>query len=332
MPAEKRRAAGLHLVIGSDSLLGERALQALLQRELGEGASADAVQLLRGEETSWARVLDAARTRSLFAERRAVVVRAAEATKGSEEDLLRYLADPNPDVLLVLIAAKADKRRTLWKRLIEVAELHPAEPLKGRALRGFVLDELKRRRLSLSDDGLDELIERVGQDLRRLIGELDKLQSFVGPSGRLTADDVASVLGRGVARPFYRLGDLLWARRGLELLEFVQELLDDGESGVLLLGVLHRSLRQVQLARALAGQRGGRETLVARTRIQPFKAGDLMEAARRYSEADLQRASRALGEADRRLKTGVDASAALAAAVIEGFGPWGGPKLRRPAR
>lgn len=332
MPAEKRKPGSLHLVIGPDSLLAERALEALLLRELGPNRGPESVQVLRGEESSWTKVLDAARTRSLFAERRALVVRGAEGLKGSDDEVPRYLADPNPDVLLVLLAPKPDKRKTVWKRLIEAAEVHGAEALKGRALRAFVVDELKRRKLQLSDDGLDELLERVGQDLRRLMGELDKLQSYLGDGARLSADDVAAVLGRGLARPFYRLGDLLWERRGVELLEFVQELLDDGESGILILAALHRALRQVQMARALQGQRGGRESLVARTRVLPFKAGDLLEAARRYSEADLERALRALGEADKRLKTGVEATAALSAAVVEGFGPWGGPALRRPAR
>jgi DNA polymerase III subunit delta len=316
----------VHVVLGPDSLLAERALGRLLEQELGSDAG-DAVQIMRGEESGWARVLDAARSRSLFATRRAVVVRNAEALKGAEDDLVRYLEDPNPDVVLVLLAAKPDKRRSAWKRLVERAQIHTADPLKGRALRTFVVEELRARRLLLAEDAVNELIERVGQDLRRLVGEIDKLQAFAAPSQKLTADDVAAVLGRGLARPFYKLGDLLWERRTVELLELTQELLDDGESGILLLSALHRALRQVALARGLVEQRTPRDQIVARTRVLPFKVGDLLEAARRWSEADLRRLLRALGEADRRMKTGADAGLALTAAIsVAGGGKSGGAK------
>ena len=147
------------------------------------GDRADAVQVLRGDEASWARVMEAARTGSLFATRRAVVVRGADALKGEGDELGAYLDDPSPEALLVFMAARPDKRRTVWKRLLERARVHTAEPLRGRAARAFVADQVRRRQLPLREDGLEELFEQVGQDLRRLMGELDKLEAFASVNG-----------------------------------------------------------------------------------------------------------------------------------------------------
>ena len=58
-------------------------------------------------------MLEAARTGSLFAPRRAVVVRGADALKGEDDavvDLPRRTRAPG--VVLVLMAAKPDKRRS----------------------------------------------------------------------------------------------------------------------------------------------------------------------------------------------------------------------------
>ena len=49
-------------------------------------------------------------------------------------------------------------------------------------------------------------MEAVGQDLRRLMGELDKLEAFaIGRKEPLTADDVSAVLGRALGQPIYRM-------------------------------------------------------------------------------------------------------------------------------
>jgi DNA polymerase III subunit delta len=316
--APRGARAGLHVVAGADSYLAEEALESLLAASVGTDR-ADSVQVFRGDETNWTRVVEAARTGSLFAARRAVVVRNADALKGDGEEMVGYLEDPSPDVSLILLTVKPDKRKTVWKRLMEGATVVPAEPLKGRALRARVAERVRQRRLPLRDDGLEELLERVGQDLRRLMGELDKLEAF-GSSAPLSAENVAAVLGRGMAPPLYRLGDAFASRRGRETLEILQSLLEEGEVPLKVLGTFHRSLRQVRGAVALRGSRGAREELVSRLGVLPFKVGDVLEASRRWSEEDLRRAFAALDVADRRMKSGGEPSTALAAAVAEACG------------
>jgi DNA polymerase-3 subunit delta len=233
--------------------------------------------------------------------------------------MLELLASPPGDLVLVLMAAKVDKRKTLWKRISEGATVLEAEPLKGRALRAHVEADVRRRGLKHTEDAVVELLDRVGQDLRRLMGELDKLEAFTAktPGARLSADDVAGVLGRGLARPLYRLGDAMMARRRDEVLSLLTERLDDGEPALLLLATLHRSIRQTRGARALVAARVPRDELVSRLGILPFKAGDVMDAARRWTDDELEEAIGALSRADRRLKRGGDPRVVMTVAVTE---------------
>jgi DNA polymerase-3 subunit delta len=304
------------VIAGADSYLAEEALEGLIAAAVDGGDRADSVQVFRGDESTWTQVVEAARTGSLFASRRAVVVRNADALKGDGEEMVAYAEDPDHSVSLVLLTVKPDKRKTVWKLLMQAAQVVPAEPLKGRALRARVQESLRRRRLALRDDGLEELLERVGQDLRRLMGELDKLEAFAGQAP-LSAEDVAAVLGRGLAPPLYKLGDAMAARRGRETLEVLHALLEEGEAPLKILGTFHRSLRQVRGALALRGSRSAREELVSRLGVLPFKVSDVLEASRRWSEGDLRRAFVALDRADRRMKSGGEPRTALAAAVAE---------------
>ena len=313
-----------------DSFRAEEALEAALAGALGPDRQ-DAVQVLHGDETTWSRVVDAARTGSLFAERRALVVRGAEALKGEGDEAIAYLEDPNPAVALILVAARPDRRRTVWKRVLEKAKVVSAEPLKGRALRAHVQESLRQRHLRIAEESLDELLERFGQDLRRLMGEIDKLEAFASGKPDLTAEDVAAVLGRGFSQPLYLLADAVSERDLPRSLELIESLLADGEDAPRILGTLHRSLRQVRGALAL------REAAVppdeiARRLLPPnmaFKLKPLLEAARRWTEMDLRKGISGLAEADRALKRGAEARTALSGAVVLACGASPGP---RPGR
>ena len=319
--ARPARPGPIQAIVGEDTYLAEEALERVLAAAIGDDRQ-DALQVFHGDEAKWEDVLAAARTGSLFAPRRAVVVRRAELLKGDEEAVADYASEPAPDAILVLVAAKPDRRRNPWKKLLPRTTVHDAAPKRGRALRAHVEQELRARGLRFAPEAFEELVSEVGQDLRRLMGEVDKLEAFTGGRREISADDVAAVLGRGLGQPLYLLSDAFASRDAARSLEHVERLLGDGEEGLRILSTLHRSLRQVRGARAMREARVPRDEIAARL-LPPnmqFKLDALLEASRRWGEPDLRRALAALGEADRRVKTGADAATALVAAVAEACG------------
>jgi DNA polymerase-3 subunit delta len=332
--AREKGATPVQAIVGEDSYLAEQALERVLAAAVGEDRQ-DAVQVFQGDERKWEDVVSALRTGSLFASRRAVVVRRADQLKGEEEALAAWLGEPSPDVVLVLLAAKPDRRRSAWKKLLAAAEVHDAAPRKGRALRAHVEQELRRRGLRFAPGALDDLVSEVGADLRRLMGEVDKIEAWAGGRRDISGEDVAAVLGRGLGQPLYQLSDAYAERDRAATLALVERLLGGGEEGLRLLATLHRSARQVRLAKALAAEGTPPEEMAAALRLPPnmaFKVRDILDAARRWSEADLRRAMRVLGRTDRRMKRGADAATALVAAVAESCGGGGAATSPRRAR
>jgi DNA polymerase-3 subunit delta len=348
-------------VVGEDTYLAEEALERLLDAAVGDRRE-DAVQVLYGDEKKWANVLAAARTGSLFVSRRAIVVRRADlfaedrptqedratkkdanggagegggetggrrkATKREspprEHPLVEYLADPNPDVTLILVAARPDRRRNPWARLPKDA-VHDATPRRGRALRAHVEEELRRRRLRFAPDALEELLGAVGQDLRRLMGEVDKVEAFAGERREISLEDVTAVLGRGLEQPLYRLSDAFSLRDTPGSVALVEDLLSDKTEedrkadSLRILSTLHRTLRQVRAAGAMR-EAGTPRAAIGERLLPPnmqFKLDALLDASRRWSEPDLRRALAAVGRADRRLKRGADAATTLVATAAE---------------
>jgi DNA polymerase III delta subunit len=352
------RPAAVQAIVGEDSYLAEAALGRVLRAAVGDGGD-EATRVFYGDETKWAEVLGAARTGSLFAPSRAIVVRRAElfpedrgrkeeregkegaaedgasagggaepdapvsGRKGrkaspSEHPLLTYASSPAPDVTLVLIAARPDKRRQPWKALLPHVEVHEAAPLRRAALRSYVEQELRRRGLRLSRDVLSFLIDEVGQDLRRLMGEIDKLEAFVDGRAEIAIEDVSGLLGKGLGQPLYLMSDAFAARDTPRALELLERLLGEGEQGPLVVATLHRALRQVRGAVALRS--AGMPAPQIGARLLPphmqFKLEALLTASRRWSEADIRRAIALLEKTDRGIKRGGDAAVALTGALV----------------
>jgi DNA polymerase-3 subunit delta len=305
-----------------DSFLAERQVDTIVREVLGD-APGEALEVLRGEDATWAGVCDTARTGSLFAETRVIVVRRAEALKGDGAELVAYAGSPNPSVTLVVVAASIDRRRSVWKKLWDVAEVVSAEPLKGARLAAFVREELRRRGLRIDEDGIEDLIDRMGQDLRRLAGELDKLEAFGGEARSFCAADVAAVLGRGMAPPLYLLADAFADREARRALELTERLLDEGEDALRILATLYRSLRQVRCALGLREARVPWDAMAERLGLPPnmaFKVQSIVGASKKWSGPALRRATAVLGEWDRRLKRGANPRVALTAAIVGSCG------------
>ena len=177
--ASPSRPGPIQAIVGEDTYLAEEALERVLGAAIGADRQ-EALQVLYGDEKKWEDVLGSARTGSLFASRRASVVRRADKfaedrgneeeekaddVKGSRQDgndkesvvgperqkakrtgkrlpadqhpLLLYLNAPNPDVTLVLVTVRPDRRRVPWSAFFKVLPkeaVSDASPLMGGAL------------------------------------------------------------------------------------------------------------------------------------------------------------------------------------------------------
>jgi DNA polymerase-3 subunit delta len=299
----------------------------LAQRETGRlvgewlsGHDPDARQTLRGTETTWAGLVDAARTGSLFSTRRALVVRQAEGLKGDGAEMVSYLARENPDVRIVLVpTSRPDGRRPIWKRVAEAATVVVLETPRWGALHAFVREEARRVGLRLERDAVEEIAERFGQDLWRVVGELEKIRTWSGDAAAsLSAEDIAPVVGRSLGPPLQNLADAVFARDMGKAAELVEAALEDREAPPRLVATVHRAFRRVRVAHGLHGRRGDPKQdarALGLSERQAFLVPDLLEASRRWEEAEIRDALRSLSQADRKMKRSGEARVELLAVL-----------------
>lgn len=197
------RFPSAYLLHGADDFRKDEALKRLLAVAVDNATRDFNLDVRRGHEVDAETLGSLLCTPPMMAARRVVVLRDPEALKkGAREALDHWLAKPEPDVLLVLVApagAKADKK------LAEAADDVNFDLLDGDKIGPWVAKHAKAHGAEITPEAVTLLLAAVGNDPGAIAMELDKLASFTNGA---PIDEAAVSEMVGIRRG-ETLGDLL---------------------------------------------------------------------------------------------------------------------------
>jgi DNA polymerase-3 subunit delta len=193
-------------------------------------------------------------TPPMLADRRAVVIRGVEQlgkrkTKLRDE-VVRYLASPNPTTLLVLVVAAGEEPDADFVRASTSVAL---DALSAERVPRWLQHRASTLGLTLAADATELLLKAVGNDLSTLSRELEKLASLsAGADGSpVTAEAVSNLVGVRRDETVFDLVEAALERRAARAAQLVEPVLEQaGMSGVKILSLLGTHLVGTALARA----------------------------------------------------------------------------------
>jgi DNA polymerase-3 subunit delta len=305
----------VYLLHGDEEVLKDEAIRALLDAAVG--TSRDFNLDVRYAADLDPESFDAlVNTPPMLAERRAVVVRGVEQLGKRKSKLrdqvVRYVTNPNPTTVLVLVVAAGEEADAELARASSAVLI---EPLAADRVPGWLHHHASTLGVTLAPDAADLLLQAVGNDLSTLAQELEKLASLAAGAGRaVTPDDVTSLVGVRRGETVVDLVDAAMERRAARAAELVEPVLEQaGMSGVKILSLLGTHLVGTAVARAERDRGTARvEDVVFRQMqtVRPYGLRNWREEAARWSKwslqwsaGDLARALRAALAADNALKT-----------------------------
>ena len=173
----------LHLVLGDEELLVERAVGEVL-RSARDAAGTDDVPVdrMRAGEVSTSELAELL-SPSLFADERVVVLEAAaEAGKDAAALIADVAADLPPGTMLVVVHSGGGRAKALAPQLkrLGATEHDCARITKSRERMDFVRAEFRSLKIKLDDATIGALIDAVGSDLRELAAACSQLVADTG--------------------------------------------------------------------------------------------------------------------------------------------------------
>jgi DNA polymerase-3 subunit delta len=239
-----RSVPPLVLISGPEVVIAERALSATVD-ELRQGApDLEIVRLAAATYEAGSLAMQA--SPSLFGGEKCLVVEDLdEASDELQDDLLAFLAAPEPDITLV-VTHKSGQR---GKKVLDTLKKQQARVLEAPAIKSdrdktdFAMHEFRRARRKATPDAVRALVEAVGKDVRELAAACSQL--VADTTGVIDQQLVATYHGGKVEASGFRVADAAVAGNPGEALRLLRHAIATGVDPVPIVAVLAQQLRQL---------------------------------------------------------------------------------------
>src|SRR5690242_20275859 len=209
---------------------------------------------------------------------------------------------PETTLLVALVPDELKADHPLMQAARRHGTSHVFAKPTGAQLTDWVTRRARAQKRRITPEAARMLVESLGDDLRMLASEIDKLGTYVGESGEIGLDDVRALTPVARQSKVFDLTDALARRDTSAALALLHELLANGESplGIVSLTAFQtRSLMQVKL---LSDRGMPAHQIASVAGIAPFVVEKSLRLARRFTFSQLEAAHRTLLEIDTSLK------------------------------
>jgi len=311
--------APVYVLYGAETYLRDRAASEIVNHAFGEGDlrdfNYDEFDLTARQGIDGA--IAAADQLPMMSARRVVRVSdirvAAAATRDTlreedEEILARYLANPSPSTVLILVADELNGNRKVTKLLKAHAAMLEFKPLEGANLTSWIGKAARDLNSRIDDLAVRLLIDLVGADLRRLDNEIKKLSTAAMPDGVITAELVEALVLPSSEVENFILTDAMISGRPERTIAAMKKVLDSGGEPIALLGLISYNIRRLAVAKEMMDRGEDRSRLAGILKMRFNDQEPFLAAARRVDRAKLIPIFDKLKNADLAMKTSVGGS------------------------
>lgn len=315
---KKGTTAPIYIMYGEDAYSRGRNVDELVERLTSARGGAD-LNAFDAAESSVDDIASAVMTAPMFASARVVIVRRFEEMSTDDQArLIRTLASGKrpadlrvPDETQVIIVSSS---KTVTRKEVNAAGPHVAafefKPAYARDARAFVFERAKELDVRIDPDAASLLLELAGLDYAAISQELEKVVTYLGPSGRrISVDDIRASVGRSSSQTVFDFCDAVIDGNSTKALSALADLIRSERQVLAILGTLATKLRRVMEARVMldggSTQDEAATALVGGNPKVKWKEARTAAQASRLSQMQIAAMLSRIARADRDIKTGV---------------------------
>lgn len=280
----------LYVVTGDETLLVQEACDAIRARAREAGCTEREV-LEVDRRFNWDTLTASAAEMSLFAERKLIEIRLPTGKPGSDgsKALLAYLDGPATDNILLIVAGKIDKKSTStkwFKALDRVGGIVQVWPVDARELPRWLKRRVESAGLSIDEDALQMLCDRVEGNLLAAVQEVEKLR-LLATDNRITLETVTGSVADNARYNLFALVDQALQGDAAGALRMLHGLRGEGTDATVILWALAREIRLLHQCRTELDQGRPQQQVMRNQRVWDKRMPLVGAGLQRHSLADL---------------------------------------------
>jgi|WetSurMetagenome_2_1015567.scaffolds.fasta_scaffold81713_2 DNA polymerase III subunit delta len=292
----------VYLFHGEEDLLAEEATAMVIAAALSPEERGFNLDILYGAEADARDIASHASSFPMMAARRVVVVRELDRLP-NKELLSGYLEHPSETTCLILQTVKADFRKkpyTVAKRNGMAIEF---KPLYDSQIPAWITTQVTAQGRTIDQDAARMLATYVGQSLREIRNEIEKLLLYAGERKEIHLDDVQAVVGASREYNIFELQRAVGSRQVARAVTIIDRMLEAGEAPVWIVMMLTRFFSILWRVHEMRRRGVPAQDQAAEAGLAPFQMREFTEAAVHHDPADVERSFSALIDADEQLKS-----------------------------
>ncbi|MCX5777067.1 MAG: DNA polymerase III subunit delta [Candidatus Firestonebacteria bacterium] len=246
-----------------------------------------------------------------LADRRVVVLRGFEKLRKDLKDmLLAYIKNPSDQTVLILVSrdvkkAELDKGVT-YKKIAASADvsayyqLYPGQVGAGIKSKFFELGK------TITPAAVEILIERVGNNLRDLDSEIEKVMLYIGEKKQIDEIDVEFLVSGLDTKSIFDFVNALAERNLTMSLKIINDIfysMDKRKAGPMVVGAAYAHFKKIWTAKILIRAGISEQSIASKLGVNPYFIPGILNQARTYEEKQLKAVFMELARTDRETKS-----------------------------
>ena len=257
-----------------------------------------------GSQVDGGKIVDTASAYPMLAESRLVIVKEVNKLSGAGlEALAKYLERQSSTTRLVLIAEKITARNKSWAKIKSNTCFVEFKQLYDNQVMSWMEQYLRGRGYEITSDASILVHSRVGNNLRAIANELNKILLNLNGEKRIAAEDVQGVVGLSRTFSVFHLTDAIGNREIENALQIMSKMLDSGESHTGMLAMITRHFVSLLVIKGAVRQKKSDNEIAALAGIAPYFVKKNKTMAAKYSFRLFENVFVCLLETDLKLKT-----------------------------
>ena len=313
---KKNSFASIYFFYGEENFLIEECVDSVLAHGVDAAMKEFNLDVLQGTEIDGKKLLSIVSAYPMMADRRVVIVKDFDRLSGKEL-MESYIENPSPSTVLVLVATNPDFRKKPYTTLKKHAVCGEFRSMYDNETIAWIESRMKKLKRAIEPQAVALLHSYVGNSLRELSNEMEKLIIAGGEKTTITAKDVEYIVGVSKEFTVFELANKVGEKNIAKALEIAERLINSGESAVPIIASLATHFIKMWKVQDGVRQRKSEIELAQLAGVHPFFVKSYLAQVKNYSSGEIENAFVILAEADLSVKSSVDVKLVLTKAIAE---------------
>jgi DNA polymerase III subunit delta len=275
----------VYTIYGEELFVRERVSQRLKQIMEKLNGTVDRVTFEKIDMPEWINNLY---DMPMFTTSRLVIASELSDLKDAQiEQLIEYLKKPSPEVVLLLLTEKIDKRKKKLASVLDYGTVcnakHPRENDLPMWIKGFAGERGK----TIEFDAVEFLKNKFEGNLSVIEKEIEKTTLYIGTQEMIRKNDIEFMATGISSGSVFDIFPYLADKNKKQLLQTVYKLMESGEKPLMILSIITGRVKKLLNGHDLMAENTSDAEMAKETGVHPFYLNDFKREVKSYKKEEL---------------------------------------------